>query len=84
MRLLMLVLLLAGGTARGDATLDGAAIVAQSFKAGGDTVFDNGRLSTGQWQVRGGRYCSVWPPSDRWACYDVADDGSVRRGHLVP
>ena len=107
MRYLVLALLLAAGTARADATLDGAAITAlltghvvayedgskQTFKAGGETVYDNGRLSSGQWQVRGDRYCSVWPPSDQWACYDVtqgdrvgfvADDGSVTRGHLVP
>ena len=72
---------------------------AQVFKAGGDTVFDTskdagGRSSTGRWQVKGDRYCSVWPPSDVWACYDVrqgadsvafvADDGSATLGRLVP
>jgi hypothetical protein len=90
-----------------DAKLDDAAIGAalsgqslvyddgsnQTFKAGGETVYDNGRLSTGRWSVRDGRYCSVWPPSDQWACYDVlqsadgqtttfvADDGSLSVGH---
>jgi hypothetical protein len=24
--------------------------------------------------VRGDRYCSVWPPSDRWTCYRVDRD----------
>jgi hypothetical protein len=41
--------------------------------------FDDGRTlygdQWGQWQVRGDRYCSLWPPSDRWACYDVAQSG---------
>lgn len=61
----------------------------QSFMADGKTVFatKDGRQSIGHWGVQAGRYCSVWPPSDHWACYDVrqegadiafaADDGSI-------
>jgi hypothetical protein len=45
----------------------------QSFAAGGSTTYDG---TSGSWQVEGGRYCSVWPPSDRWACYDVSRDGA--------
>jgi hypothetical protein len=87
--------------------LDGAAIGAaltgkaltfddgssQSFKPDGDTIYTKGKASIGHWQVRGDRYCSVWPPSDHWACYDVtsagstitftADDGSASVGHLA-
>jgi hypothetical protein len=45
--------------------------------------------------VQGDLYCSVWPPSDRWDCHDVArsargldirftgDDGSVTVGRYV-
>lgn len=65
----------------------------QSFKADGETIYTKGRDSIGHWQVQGDRYCSVWPPSDHWACYDVtqdgaaigfvADDGSVSRGQVT-
>ena len=52
----------------------------QVFHAGGATEYSetNGRPSSpsqGGWRVQGDRYCSVWPPSDVWACYDMAMDG---------
>jgi len=51
----------------------------QSFSATGSTVYNAGSDSRGSWAVRDGRYCSVWPPSDLWACYDVETAGdSVR------
>ncbi len=66
----------------------------QSFKADGETVYTKGKESIGHWQVQAGRYCSVWLPSDHWACYDVtedgdtvdfvADDGSISSGHVTP
>ena len=40
----------------------------QEFKAGGQTMAGSGE---GRWRVEGDRYCSVWPPSESWACYDV-------------
>ena len=43
----------------------------QSFQADGETIHTKGRESIGHRQVQGDRYCSVWPPSDHWACYDV-------------
>ena len=64
----------------------------QVFRADGATVYDKGRVSEGRWAVRGDQYCSVWPPSDQWACYDlrasadgraltfVAGDGSTTTG----
>lgn len=67
----------------------------QTFSASGDTQYDSGHLQPGRWRVDGNRYCSVWPPSDLWACYDVAlgadgqairftaDDGSTTDGHLA-
>ena len=64
----------------------------QSFQGDGETIFlsKDGKQSIGHWRVQAGRYCSVWPPSDHWACYDVtvagrtigfvADDGGVLAG----
>lgn len=77
--------------------LDGAAIgaalegrwlhydeAAQFFAAGGGTTYGPSaadQTSAGRWRVERDRYCSVWPPSDLWACYDMAEnaDGSVIR-----
>ncbi len=64
----------------------------QSFRTDGETVFfaTDGKQSIGHWRVQGGQYCSVWPPSDHWACYEVkvaackvdfvSADGSVSEG----
>jgi hypothetical protein len=108
MKLLWAMLLMAGAAQADSAKLDGAAITAllaghevtyaddskQSFASDGGTVYTKDRPSTGQWQVRGDQYCSVWPPSDHWACYDVtqdaevvgfvAGDGSVSFGKIAP
>jgi hypothetical protein len=44
----------------------------QYFAADGNTVyFGDGPSSTGKWEIRGGQYCSLWPPAEDWACYDV-------------
>ncbi|MEO6298065.1 MAG: hypothetical protein ABIV25_04190 [Paracoccaceae bacterium] len=109
MKLWLLALAVAAGPAWADDKLDAAAITAtltgksvvyddgtkQLFKPDGQTIFDNGRQSMGQWAVREDQYCSVWPPSDVWACYDVmtgasgavsfvAADGSATAGHFAP
>ncbi len=64
----------------------------QSFAADGETIFfaTDGKQSIGHWRVQAGQYCSVWPPSDTWACYEVkvagaevdfvAADGSISKG----
>ena len=108
-RWILALAMMAGPAWAEDAKLEGAAITAalagksvvyddgtkQVFKAAGQTIFDNGRQSLGQWAVRGDQYCSVWPPSDVWACYDVtsgaagavgfvAADGSTSVGHVMP
>ena len=44
----------------------------QSFKANGATYYGD---TTGSWRIEEGQYCSVWPPSDRWACYGVEVNG---------
>ena len=51
----------------------------QHFGADGQTLYDAGRPSWGSWAVRGDQYCSVWPPSDLWACYDVSQNGDMIR-----
>lgn len=64
----------------------------QTFDADGSTFYEDGRPSLGRWRVTGDQYCSQWPPSDLWACYDVtvkgtgirfiASDQSVTEGTL--
>ena len=46
----------------------------QNFFADGRTLYDGGSPQWGHWRVEGERYCSVWPPSDRWTCYAVERD----------
>lgn len=45
----------------------------QYFAADGATPYygSDGPASQGRWQVRGDQYCSLWPPSTAWSCYDV-------------
>lgn len=62
-------------TFRGD---DGGRVTEQIFQRGGTTYYSvDGNQSQGVWQVRGDQYCSKWPPSDSWACYDVTMDGDA-------
>lgn len=71
---------------------------AQFFAADGATTYGpsvGDQTSAGRWRVEGDQYCSVWPPSDRWACYGMAestdgtrirftaDDGSTTDGTYV-
>ena len=51
----------------------------QDFRPSGATLYNAGRDSWGYWAVRGDQYCSQWPPSDLWACYDMARSGDVLR-----
>ncbi|WP_136659312.1 hypothetical protein [Nitratireductor sp. XY-223] len=52
--------------------------VHQTFESNGDTVFTQGsRVSSGRWRVRDNLYCSTWPPSDAWRCYEVRFEKSV-------
>jgi hypothetical protein len=67
----------------------------QNFFADGRTLYEGTQSDWGQWRVEGDRYCSLWPPSDRWTCYAVeraargldlrflADDGSVTVGRYI-
>jgi hypothetical protein len=50
----------------------------QYFDPGGATTYvSGGRASPGRWSVRGERYCSRWPPSDKWDCYAMTGEGDV-------
>lgn len=58
------------------ATLEGRKLIYssgawQDFRATGRTLYNAGRDSWGYWRVQGGQYCSMWPPSDLWACYEI-------------
>jgi hypothetical protein len=67
----------------------------QNFHSDGSTLYESGPPSTGRWRVEGDRYCSVWPPQEHWACYDIdrsasgleirfiADDGTETVGRYV-
>jgi len=43
------------------------------------TQYISDRPSSGHWAVREDQYCSLWPPSDLWACYDVQQNGDIIR-----
>lgn len=51
----------------------------QTFDPSMRTTYFSGRPSAGTWAVRGDQYCSVWPPSDHWACYDMERKGDTIR-----
>jgi hypothetical protein len=51
----------------------------QTFLGSGRTEYTEDRPSTGYWRVEGDQYCSQWPPSDLWECYDMARDGDQIR-----
>lgn len=51
----------------------------QDFRASGRTLYFAGRDSWGYWDVRGDQYCSMWPPSDLWACYEIQQSGEMLR-----
>lgn len=65
----------------------------QEFKPSGRTLYNAGRDSWGYWNVRDNQYCSQWPPSDLWACYDmeasaagvrfVGEKGDVTEGSYI-
>ena len=44
----------------------------QQFNTDGSTIYTTTHPSKGAWRVERNQYCSQWPPSDRWSCYNVA------------
>lgn len=59
--------------------LDYANGATQDFRASGRTLYNAGADSWGYWRVENDRYCSMWPPSDLWACYDLYKAGDRLR-----
>ena len=56
--------------------MESGAPVEQIFQVNGLTFYlANGASSSGNWEVRGNSYCSVWPPNPTWSCYEVLADG---------
>jgi hypothetical protein len=43
----------------------------QDFRASGRTLYNAGADSWGYWRITADQYCSQWPPSDLWSCYDL-------------
>lgn len=44
----------------------------QDFESDGSTVWVHGAPTFGKWKVSDTQYCSVWPPSTAWVCYNVS------------
>ena len=51
----------------------------QTFEASGKTVYTTTRPSEGQWREQGGKYCSIWPPGNVWACFALEREGNKIR-----
>ncbi len=56
--------------------------VEQVFRASGLTFtvdIESHAQAMGFWRIEGDKYCSQWPPSAYWSCYDVFgnEDGVV-------
>ncbi|MEM8539063.1 MAG: hypothetical protein AAGF56_14530 [Pseudomonadota bacterium] len=66
-------------TALSERKLDYGDGITQTFAESMLTQYFSGRPSAGRWAVRGDQYCSIWPPSETWACYDVLQSGSTIR-----
>lgn len=52
----------------------------QDFQKGGITVYRAAGEdpSEGRWRVKSDQFCSQWPPSRAWICYDIVrEDGTV-------
>lgn len=53
----------------------------QDFRASGKTLYTTSQESWGNWSIRADQYCSQWPPSSTWNCYDIfvsADGAKIR------
>ncbi|WP_316649368.1 hypothetical protein [Ovoidimarina sediminis] len=53
----------------------------QIFFENGRTRYRVFRDRWGWWELREGRYCSLWPPAEIWDCYDteITPDGTRLR-----
>lgn len=55
----------------------------QEFRPSGRTLYTAGEPSWGRWQAQNDRYCSQWPPSATWDCYDVDRDLGYASGARI-
>jgi hypothetical protein len=63
-------------------SVENGRVIEQVFQKGGATFtvdIESQAQSRGFWRIEGDKYCSQWPPSEHWSCYDVfgTDDGVV-------
>jgi hypothetical protein len=52
-------------------------VIEQVFQSGGVTFtvdIHTNVQSQGFWRLEGDKYCSQWPPSEHWSCYDVLEN----------
>jgi hypothetical protein len=56
----------------------------QSFARNGETIYidASGARTIGEWLVRGDKYCSIWPPSERMTCFEV-ESGKTADGKVT-
>jgi hypothetical protein len=61
------------------ASSESGRVVEQIFQKSVVTLYVvDGQQSQGFWRVEADKYCSQWPPSEHWDCYDVfGEDGDV-------
>lgn len=61
---------------------DNGQVSSQIFRSNGATFYAIGQAQQiGNWKVVEDKYCSVWPPSEHWVCYDVFQNGKAIRFH---
>lgn len=61
---------------------DNGQVSSQIFRSNGATFYAIGQAQQiGYWKVVEDKYCSVWPPSEHWVCYDVFQNGKAIRFH---
>lgn len=58
-------------------TTENGRVIEQVFQSSGATFTVDVKtkaLSQGFWRLEGDKYCSQWPPSEHWSCYDVFEN----------
>jgi hypothetical protein len=61
-------------------SIDAERAVEQVFQKSGVTFtvdMETKAQSQGFWRIEGNKYCSKWPPSEHWSCYDVFSNDKI-------
>jgi len=66
-----------------DVSYEGETKRSQSFHDNGTTTYVDGRPSLGNWKASQTQYCSQWPPSSSWDCYDLFVDETGERIRFI-